>query len=769
MLKKAARFLLKLVIVLICLCLGFVILVANGLFGEIPSKEQLKGIRNHLATEVYSADDQLIGRFYIQERTSIDFEDISKHIIDALIATEDVRFYDHNGIDVRSLVRVLIKTVILQDRSGGGGSTISQQLAKNIFPRGDYGIWTIPVIKVKESLIARRIESVYSKEDILALYLNTVPFGDNVYGIETASKRFFNKPARSLQLEEAAVLVGMLKANYSYNPRLFPDRSLERRNVVLSQMKKYHYLTAEEFNRVSALPLTLNYKNTGTQKQSAAYFREMVRNELEAWVKVNPKPDGTHYNIYTDGLKVYTTLDSRLQSYAEEAMQEHMKELQSAFNRHWKNTKPWDKDPAILQSALERHAGYQSLKSQGLSEDEIKRELDRTHPVRLFSWKGDIEKEISSLDSIKHYLGLLQAGIVALDPNSGDIKVWVGGIDFNYFQYDHVKESTKRQVGSTFKPFVYAAALESGFDPCKHISAARTVYTDMEGWTPDNADKKENVLKYSYKGALAQSVNTVTVKILEDTGLKETIALARRLGIESEIPEVPSIALGTPSVSLLEMTRAYATFANGGQRVIPRMITAITDKDGNILAEFTSEKPAEALEESTAMMINAMMREVVDAGTASRIRWKYSLKNSLAGKTGTTQSNADGWFIGYNPQLVVGVWVGADDPRVRFRTTDLGSGANMALPIFAGLFQRMNKDRELSKICKARFRPLPRDLMKKLDCVNSKEDKNFIQTLLGIEKKEKVREKEFGEKEKKKKKKNLFDKIGSLFKKKKDG
>lgn len=761
MLKKAGRFLFKLFIILTCLGLGFILLVAQGLFGEIPSQEQLKNIQNHLATEVYSADDQLIGRFYIQERTGVSFDEISKHVLDALVATEDARFYSHNGIDVRSLIRVLIKTVILQDRSGGGGSTISQQLAKNIFPREEYGIWTIPVVKVKESLIARRLEKVYTKEEILALYLNTVPFGDNVYGIETASKRFFNTPAQKLKLTEAAVLIGMLKANYTYNPRLFPERSLGRRNVVLAQMNKYGYIDDEQFQLAKALPLGLDYRDTKERKQLAAYFKERIRKELQLWIKVNPKADGSHYNIYTDGLKVTTTLDARLQRYAEEAMRKSMRELQGVFDNHWKNTKPWEEDPAILQSALDRHPAYQRLKKQGLSATEIKGELNKPQLTRLFSWEGDLEKEISSLDSLKYYLQLLQTGIVALDPHNGNIKAWVGGIDHNYFQYDHVNESTKRQVGSTFKPFVYAAALENGFDPCKHVSASRTVYTNLEGWTPGNADTKENVLKYSFKGALAQSVNTVTVKVLEDTGLKETISLARRLGINSDLPEVPSIGLGTPSISLLEMTQAYAVFANGGSRITPRIITKITDKDGNTLEEFIPEEPAEVMEEGTAAMINAMLREVVDAGTASRIRWKYGLKNSLAGKTGTTQSNADGWFIGYNPQLVVGVWVGADDPRIRFRTTNLGSGANMALPIFANIFQKLNADKNLSAISKARFDPLPHNLEKKLDCVNSKEDKTFIQDLLGIKKKEKVKEKEFGEE-----KKGFFEKIGSIFKKK---
>ncbi|TRX52038.1 PBP1A family penicillin-binding protein [Fulvivirga sp. M361] len=761
-LGKAFKLLLKLVVILAAMGVAFILLVAGGLFGELPSEEQLKNIQNNLSTEIYSADGKIIGKFHIQERTSVDFEDISKHAIDALVATEDTRFYSHHGIDYRSLVRVLIKTVILQDRSGGGGSTISQQLVKNIFPREQNSIWTIPVIKVKESLLAHRLENVYAKKDILTLYLNTVPFGENIYGIETAAKRFFNKSAKKLTLEEAAVLIGMLKANYTYNPRLFPEKSLARRNVVLAQMHKYLFIDDKALQQTQQRPLIIDYQKKKSRRQLAAYFRQKVRKELEAWIKVNPKPDGSRYNIYTDGLKVHTTLDSRLQSHAEQAVREHMTSLQSAFETHWKNRNPWDDDPAILQSALNKHPGYQKMKGAGLSQKEIMKELDKKHPTSLFSWKNITEKELSSLDSIKHYLNLLHAGVVAMDPKNGDVLAWVGGIDFDYFQYDHADERTKRQVGSTFKPFVYAAALENGSDPCKHVSAARTVYTNMKDWTPDNADRKENTLKYSFKGALAQSVNTVTVKIMEETGLSETISLARESGITSTIPEVPSVALGTPSISLLEMTRAYSVFANNGAYSDSRIITSITDQSGNVLAEFKNDTPKRVLSEGTAMMINAMLQEVVNSGTASRARRTYHLKNALAGKTGTTQSNADGWFIGYNPALVVGVWVGADDPRVRFRSTGLGSGANMALPIFARMFQKINSDRGLSNISKARFTPLPASLARKLDCVNSKEDKNFLQNLLGIEKKEKVKKKEFGEK-----KKGFFDKIGSIFKKKK--
>lgn len=762
MFKKLLRLLLKLGFTAVVVLALFVMLVASGLFGELPTKVQLANIKNNVTTEVYSADGVLIGKYYIQERSNISFDQISTNVIHALIATEDARFYDHYGIDPRSLIRVLLKTVILQDRSGGGGSTVSQQLVKNIFPREDHGIWTIPVIKAKESILAYRLENIYSKDEILTLYLNTVPFGDNVFGIETASRRFFSRSSSELKPEEAAVLVGMLKANYTYNPRLFPEKSLTRRNTVLNQMHKYGYLNENELSHLKDQPLKLNYSAAKERASSASYFKQRLKNKLQEWIRVNPKPDGTHYNLYTDGLKIYTTIDSRIQKYAEKAMQSHMADLQKSFDQHWKSNQPWDKDPAILKAAVNRNPEYIRLKKEGRTETEIYQALGQKKPMKVFKWGDQKEQELSTLDSIKHYLKILQSGVLALDPKNGDVKAWVGGVDFNYFQFDHVAKSTKRQVGSTFKPFVYAAALEQGYDPCAHVSASRLVYTDQKDWTPNNADEEENILKYSYKGALAKSVNTVAVKVLEEVGLKETITLARSLGIESDIPELPSIALGTPSISLFEMTQAYAALANEGLVREPRFITKIENNQGELLAEFSADNGKREISEETTALITEMMREVVNTGTGSRIRWKYSLSNDLAGKTGTTQSNADGWFIGYNPAFVVGIWVGADDPRVRFRSSRLGSGANMALPIFAKLFKQMNSDPKLASISAAKFpKPSPA-LLAQLACDDFKDDKNFIQNLLGLEKKEKIKKKEFGEK-----KKGFFQKVGDFFKSKK--
>jgi len=744
----------------------FVWLVSSGSFGPIPGNEELSSIKNNLATEIYSEDGKVIGRYFLQQRTPTRYENISSEIIDALVATEDARFYSHNGVDYRSLLRVLVKTVILQDRSGGGGSTISQQLAKNLFPRENHDKFYLAVRKVKESIIAYRLENLYSKEEILTLYLNTVPFGENIFGIEMASKRFFSKKASNINAKEAAVLVGMLKANHTYNPRLFPENATSRRNVVLSQMNKYGYLSDDSLNVLSGEPLDLNYRIINSGDNSAAYLREQLRTKVEAWCAANTKPDGSNYNMYTDGLKIYTTIDSRLQKYAEKAVNKHLKSLQNSFDRHWGNQEPWSHNPSILIRSVKSTPHYQQLESKGFTHDEIMQEFNNPYPMKVFTWEGEVEKQLSPLDSVKHYLSMLQTGVVALNPRSGAIKTWIGGINFDYFKYDHVKKSTKRQVGSTFKPFVYAAALESGADPCELVPARKTVYKNLANWSPDNADTTENELKYSYKGALTYSVNTVSVKVLEDVGIDKAIGLAKNMGVENELPEVPSIALGTADLSLIEMVTTYSAFANGGNKVSPYLINRIEDNEGNVLYEAQPRKGERVMSENTAQLINAMLQSVVDQGTAGRLRWKYKLSNDLAGKTGTTQSNADGWFIGYNPELVMGVWVGADNPGIRFRSTALGSGANMALPIFGETFSQIRNDKKLRHYANSNFQPLTSNQKEALDCELYKEDKNFFERLLNTDLTKKEKVKEFDDE--KKKKKGLFKKIGDLFKKKED-
>ncbi|HYG03541.1 MAG TPA: transglycosylase domain-containing protein, partial [Chryseosolibacter sp.] len=523
---------------------GLIVLFAVVL-ASTPDKEALRAIRNPIASEVYTSDSVLIGRYFIQDRTHVKFEDISPLVIEALISTEDVRFYEHDGIDYRSFGRVLVKTILLGDESAGGGSTITQQLAKNLFPRKDFWIASMLMNKLREIVIAKRMENVYSKKDILTLYLNTIPFGDNTFGIQAASQRYFSKNAKDLSLDQAAVLIGMLKATHYYNPRLFPKNSLARRNVVLAQMKKYNRIPAEVKDSIQQLPLTLDYKNVVYNYEVAPYFREYLKTELGAWCERNRKSDGSKYNLYADGLKIFTTIDSRLQAYAEEAVAKQMSEIQDVFFKHWGDEKPWGENEGIILDAARRTNRYKKLKSEGLSEDAIMKELSKPALTRLFDWNGAREATVSPIDSIKHHIQYLNAGFLAMESSTGKVKAWVGGIDHNFFQYDHVKATTKRQVGSIFKPIVYAVALEEGVSPCELIPAGQETYVDDEGdlWTPRNTQYDYQV-KYSMRGALAYSVNTVAVKLINVAGIENTIKLARDMGIHSDIPDVPSIALG---------------------------------------------------------------------------------------------------------------------------------------------------------------------------------------------------------------------------------
>lgn len=724
-----------------------VIMVWAGFFGPLPAVSELKNIDHPVATEVYSADTVLLGKFFIQERQSVPFERISGAVVDALIATEDIRFYRHNGIDYRSLARVAVKTILLQKESSGGGSTISQQLVKNLYPRQRYIFFSVPINKIREALIARRLESVYTKEEILALYLNTIPFGDNTFGIEAAAERFFSTSASALTPEQAAVLIGMLKATYTYNPRLFPDRSRSRRNVVLGQLGKYNFVEQSMVDSLQALPITLHYSSVSHHSGLAPYFRAYIKDELMAWCRRNIKADGVPYNLYTDGLKIYTTIDSKLQRYAELAVKEHMKDLQEEFDNHWRKREPWEGKPRILQDAVRRSPQYRMFKERGLSEEEIMKEMNKPVPMTVFTWDGEREMNLSPLDSVKHYLRFLNAGCLAMNPRNGRIMAWVGGIDHNYFQFDHVRESTKRQVGSTFKPFVYAAALEQGIRPCQYTSAEKTIYTNLKDWSPENGEENYN-LKYSMEGALAYSVNTVSVRLLEQGGIGNTISLSRRAGITSEIPRVPSIALGTASISVMEMVTGYSSFVNEGMPVEPFYITAITDQDDNVLEKFKGVKSDEqVMSKDNAALIVEMLKRVVNEGTGSSLRSRYRFRGDLAGKTGTTQSNADGWFIGLTPRLVVGTWVGADDPGIRFRTTALGQGAHSALPIFAGFYKRVASDPEKRWYTNLTFERLSNGARQQLNCDLFKEDKNLLERLFGKEEGPKTRA--FGKEEKK--------------------
>ncbi|HYF68329.1 MAG TPA: transglycosylase domain-containing protein [Ohtaekwangia sp.] len=741
---------------------AFVILVWAGAFGYMPDKKELSEIENPAASEVYTADSVLLGRYFIQERSTIHYEDIPDVVENALLATEDIRFYKHHGIDIQSLFRVLFKSILLQDESSGGGSTITQQLVKNLYPRKSYRFGSLVVNKVREMIIAWRIENIYDKKEILTLYLNTIPFADNTFGIEAASQRFFSVPVASLTLDQAAVLVGMLKATHLYNPRIFPERATQRRNVVFSQMVKYGLLSEEKSTASQKIPLELKYHRITHHSGLAPYFRAYIRKELLEWCKTNKKTNGEPYNLYTDGLKIYTTIDSRLQQYAEEAVESQMAITQKKFETHWNKHDPWYKKPEVLTDAIRRSDRYKSLAAQGLNEADIKKEMDKEIAMNIFTWQGSQEVKMSPLDSIKHYLRFLNAGFLAMEPGQGAIRAWVGGIDHHFFQYDHVKPTTRRQVGSTFKPIVYAAALEQGANPCDFISAEKTMYTnikDMDSWTPENNDQNYSY-KYSMEGALAYSVNTVSVKVLEKAGIQHTVRVANKMGIESTIPAVPSLALGVADLSMFEMVKAYACFANKGKPVKPFYITSITTSRGEILQAYKALKPTyQAISPRTAEMIVHMLKRTVNEGTGGKLRWEYGIKNDMGGKTGTTQSNADGWFMAITPKLIIGSWVGADDPRIRFRSTSLGQGSSTALPVVAKFLQKVNNDPELKTLSEARFPKISNASRRALSCDLYKTDLTFWESLFGPSEPKDV-QRDFG---KEVKRDGLFKK---LFKKK---
>jgi penicillin-binding protein 1A len=714
----------------------FVGLVWAGMFGPLPEKEQLKEIHHPIASEVYSADSVLLGKYFLQDRSPVSREDIPKTLKQALVATEDIRFYQHHGVDVQSLFRVLVKTLLLQNESSGGGSTLTQQLAKNLYPRKSYGFLSLPINKVREMIIAGRLEDVYSKDEILVLYLNTIPFADNTYGVKAAADRFFSVPVRSLAIDQSAMLVGMLKATHNYNPRLFPERAIERRNLVIAQMARYHFISAAEKGILQARPLGLDYNNVSENAGAAAYFRAYLKNELLQWCEENYRDDGSPYNLYTDGLKIYTTLDSRLQTYAERAMQKQMKILQQKFANQLNK----EKLNEVAMRKLHQLAEYKSLKESGMPEDSILAALRKPVKTKIYTWEGIREVNMSFYDSIKHHLQFFQAGVMALEPGSGDLKVWVGAIDHRFFQYDHVRPATKRQVGSTIKPILYAAALEKGISPCSYTSARKTQYANVDAWTPANTDEETYDRKYSMEGGLSGSINTVSVKLLEKTGIHTAIDVAHKMGIRTDLPAVPSLALGTASISMIEMVTAYSTLANNGVYVEPRYLVAITDQRGKVLKAIDQDtEPADrAISAESAQMMVQMLKTVVSEGTGSSLRTRFGIENDVAGKTGTTQLNVDGWFMAITPKLVIGTWVGADDPKLHFRSTALGQGAATALPITAYFLQQINQDASLRNISRARFRPLAPELLAELDCKQSKSNLNIFQRLFGKKKKTKV-------------------------------
>lgn len=715
------------------------LLASNGFFGEMPSFEELENPESNLATEVISADGVTIGKFYRENRTPVKFKEIPENLINALVATEDERFYDHSGIDARGTLRALFFL-----GSKGGASTISQQLSKMLFHgEGSKNIFERVSQKIKEWVIAVRLERQYTKNEILTMYLNKVDFVNNAVGIRSAARIYFGKEPKDLNVEESAMFVGMLTNPSLYNPVRRIERTKTRRDVVLGQMVKNDFLTEEEKDSLQQLPITLNYTPDTHTEGLATYYREYLRDFVKKWINNNPKSDGSKYNIYRDGLKIYTTIDSRLQRHAEEAMKTHMSNLQEVFFEESKKNKtaPFrdlseQQIEQIYLRAMKNSDRWRQMISEGKSEDQIKKSFDVKTNMRIFDWRGDRDTIMTPRDSIRYYKHFLHTGIMALEPQTGHVKVWIGGINQKHFKYDHVNQGA-RQVGSTFKPFVYASAIDQlKYSPCDSIlDAPYTMQAGRHGllapWSPSNSDNKYTGMQ-TLKSALAKSINTVSAKLIDRVGPNTVVKFAKDLGIKNPIDAQPSIALGATEVTVHDMVAAYSTFANQGIYMKPEIITEIRNKNGVVLYKAVPES-RDVVSKEVAYAVVKLLEGVTQFGSGVRLRttWNpgprykavtghpYNFTNPIAGKTGTTQNQSDGWFIGMVPNLVTGVWVGGDDRATHFRGIDNGQGATMSLPIWALFMKNCYADTSL-QISKEAFQA-PENLTIRVDCSKSGE------------------------------------------------
>lgn len=690
--SKIKRWLITIAALLTVSVFIFTGLVWFGFFGPVPAEKELSDVQNQRASEVLSADGELLGTFYLQNRTEATIDEISPVLIDALLSIEDIRFYEHNGIDNRALARVFFRSILL-GQDAGGGSTITQQLAKNLFPRENDGTLYLVADKLREMIIARRLEKLYAKDEILELYLNTVSFGEDVYGIEMAARRFFDTNPSDLTLREAATLTGMLRATSWYNPHRNPESALERGNIVIRQMEKYGKITEDEAQAALITPLETDYTLISTSGGPAPYFREHIRQKVSEILKNETALDGKKYNLYTDGLIINTTLRADVQLAAKQAVETHMRDLQSRFDGHTRNTSFFaDRDdPAVLNSWRQSEQ-YKQLLEDNATPSEIDSVLYTPTKASVFTWNGYEERTITPYDLQRHYLSFLNTGFLAMDPDNGHILAWVGGINHRHYKYDHVL--SRRQVGSAFKPFVYSTAIERGAMPCEYRRNVLRTYEDYEEWTPQNASEDYGD-RYSLQAALANSINTITVDLMMDTGIEPVIEMARDLGIRSPIPSEPSIALGTAELSLMEMTNAYAAFLNGGTPPEPMLITAIYNSEGEKIYDFElsagdSEESEPAMSHETAAAMIQMLQKAVDDGTGSTLSTRFGISHAVAGKTGTTQQFSDGWFMGLTPDMAFGTWVGGSLPRIRFRN-EMGYSSQTALPIAGHFLNNIGK------------------------------------------------------------------------------
>jgi penicillin-binding protein 1A len=718
----------------------FFLLASWGVFGAMPSFDQLENPDSNVATEIISSDGVTIGKFYLENRTPVKYAELPKHLVDALISTEDERFYEHSGIDTKGTLRAIVTL-----GGSGGASTITQQLAKNLFHKQPRSFFLFRIVqKAKEWIIATKLERQYTKEELIAMYLNTVDFTHNAVGIRSASKTYFGKEPKDLKVEESAVLVGMLKNPAYFNPASQSEKRrnlvLDRRNTVLGQMVKNDKLTEAEKAKLEKQPIKLNYSPESHKEGIATYFREYLREYLKQWIKDNPKEDGTEYDLYTDGLKIYTTIDSKMQLYAEQAVDEHLANLQEQFyidqkkntNAPFVNLSKAETDK-IFDRAMKNSERWRIMKADGKEEPEIRASFKKKTRMSVFTWRGEKDTLMTPLDSIRYYKHFLQSGMMSMEPQTGYVKAWVGGINYKHFQYDHVAQGA-RQVGSTFKPFVYATAIEQvHYSPCDSIrdepfSMPKGKYGIDADWHPQNSNGKF-LGTVTLKKALALSINTVSAKLIDRVGPKAVVDMTHKLGVESEIPEQPAIALGAVEITVSDMVAAYSTFANQGMYVKPVIITKITDKNGVALYQPKIETH-EVVNKDIAYAIIKLLEGVTESGSGARLKWgggggngydrmtgyPYAIINPIAGKTGTTQNQSDGWFVGMVPNLATGVWVGNEDRSAHFKSLTYGQGATMALPIW-GLFMKKcyADDTMVYKISEKPFER-PANLQIKVDC-----------------------------------------------------
>ena len=731
-------------------------------FADIPSFEDLENPDSKLATQVIAEDGEILTTFHIENRAYVSYEELSPNLVNAAVATEDSRFYRHSGIDFESLARVLVKTVLGGSSSQGGGSTITQQLAKTLYPRENMGgspfkmVWT----KLKEWVTAVKLERSYTKDEIMNMYMNQVFFGSNAYGIKAAAQTFFSKSPSDLTVEEAATLVGMVNKPTRYNPALNPERSLERRNLVISRMEQNGFLTKEERDSIQQIPITLAYQVQDHNAGVGPYFRDMLRRTMNAkepkrssynqyedyvvdsllwaddafygWLNKNTKADGSKYNLDKDGLRIYTTINYKMQQYAEEAVAEHLgKDLQKTFDRHvrWNRKKPFasDVEPEMIDQLMKQARRwsdrYRIMKENGASEKEISKSFSEPVKMRLFSWnkQGYVDTVMTPDDSIRYYKGHLRAAFMAIEPNTGHIKAYVGGPNYRYFKYDNVRQG-KRQVGSTIKPFLYTLAMQEGMSPCdKVVNVPQTFMVGDTTWTPKSTDNDDWIGQtVTLKWGLTKSSNNISAYLMKQYGPEAMVEMMRKMGVGCYLDPVNSLCVGAADISVFDMVAAYNTFPSKGVYVEPIFVTRIEDSMGNVLGEFNNSKK-EAISDYTAYLMANLMQGVVNSGTGIRLRAKYGLKGEIAGKTGTTNDQSDGWFIGYTPSLTAGVWVGAEDRQVHFESLSLGGGSNMALPIWGIFMQKVLEDGTLGVYETDRFIK-PKGIELNLDCDGSDAD-----------------------------------------------